>query len=144
MRITFDKNIRTMSGKCKNGNMVFMSMKNDTICIGRTYVYPKLNDQHEAAGGKLKAATQIWKTLPSPFKNELIAYAKAYNSQVLSARKLPVSAFNVFIMAVCKQEEKMNSIEEISVALGNTIAEWITKGHLKAVSVINPFTATLT
>jgi len=143
MRITFAKNIKTMSGKCKNGNMVFMSMKNDTICIGRNFTYPLITQHHKSTGSKLKAAASLWKLLPNPFKEDLEKYAKAFNLIHLHEKKLKVSPFNVFIMGVCKADRPLESISEITDELGSTLNNWIQNKYLKNVSTETPFTATI-
>ena len=143
MRITFNKNIKTMSGKCNDGQMVFQSKKNDTVCIGRNYVYPLLTNQNTLSGNKLKAAAILWRNVTNSFKYDLQRYANAYNSQYHPRKKLRIGAYNVFIMAVCGLQNPIFDINVLSDMLGNTVANWISGGHLKNVKITVPFTATL-
>ncbi|MCL2064376.1 MAG: hypothetical protein FWG98_08395 [Candidatus Cloacimonetes bacterium] len=143
MRVTFSRNIRTMSGKCNNGEMVFQSKKNNTVCIARNYVYPHLNANHTLSGNKMKAAASLWSEVPNGFKEDLKRYANAYNSQLLPRKKLRISAYNVFIMAIGWHNAPINTLDSVKTLLGNTVSEWISIGALKKVTVTVPFTAIL-
>lgn len=143
MKVTFYKNIKTMSGKCPNGNMVFGSYKNHTVCIVRNFVYPTLTENNELAGLKMKAAAQMWKNLSLDFILDLKRYATAFNHQHLDDRTLPLTAYNIFIMGICKYQEPITDINMISSLLGLDLNSWITNGYLKKVAVSTPFNATV-
>jgi len=144
MRVTFRKNIKTMSGKCNDGQMVFMSMKNDTICIARNYVYPLLNENHRYKGTLMKAAAALWPSVSDGFKQDLQRYANAYNSRYLPKNKLRIGKYNAYIMALFTYGQPISNMSALVSALGNNLSTWITRGFLKNVEVSSPFNEELT
>ena len=144
MKVTFYNNIKTMSGYCKAGNMVFMSVKNDTLCYVRKYTYPTITTHNNNAGNKLKAAAKLWKNLPIDFVADLKRYTAAYNSQLLPIGKGKLSAYNIFVKAVCKLDTPMTSVSALSGIIGSTIEEWIDMDILNRVQVKTPFEADIT
>ena len=143
MKATFFKNIKTLSGKDVPGNMVFGAYKNKEICIVRNYVKPRLTEQNELKGLKMKAAAGLWKSISVNFMRDLGRYANAFNSQHLVPPKLPLSAFNVFFMAVLKHPTPIASILDLVTVMGENLDQWVTSGNLRKVSVSQPFTATV-
>ena len=141
MKVTFYKNIKTMSGRCTQGNMVFMSAKNHSVCVARNYVKPRLTENNELMGLKMKAAANIWKSISVGFINDLKTYANAYNHQHLDERTLYISAYNVYIMAVMKYSIPIPSISALVTAFGATLEDWIGNGYLKRVNTTATFSA---
>jgi hypothetical protein len=87
----------------------------------------------------MTAAANLWKSVHDDFKADLVVYANAFNSQRLKDKKLPISAFNVFIKAVCKHAEPFDTLEGFAGLIGimgETISEWIIRGFLPPVSRI--------
>jgi len=140
MRATFFKNIKTLSGKCPVGNMVFNSVKNHAICIVRNFVKPRLTENNELAGEKMRAAAILWKLIPLDFVKDLKRYAGAFNAQLLNESTLYLSAYNIFNMAVLKHPLPFISLSELTSVLGNNLEEWIDFGFLPRVKVTQPFT----
>jgi hypothetical protein len=130
-----------MSGKDKPVKMVFTSTKNDTICIVRNYVYPTLTDQNTLGGARFKSAASLWPNVNPLFIKDCKTYANAYNSQVLSEKKLPISAYNVFFMGVCKVQSIFTSLGDISTTIGSNINEWMENGFLPKVNTSSQLTA---
>jgi hypothetical protein len=144
MRVTFYKNIKTKSGKCANGKEVFMSMKNDEICISRTYTYPLLTDHNHLIGSKMVAASRLYSQMNSAFLADLANYTKAFNAQRLPAKKLPLNVRNIFIKAVCKHPTPIASVdgsEGLVATLGENLSSWISAGFLPSVSGNHDFSA---
>ena len=140
MRVTFYKNIKTMSGTCRDGKMTFMSKKNDSICIVRRYVYPTITNQNNIMGANSLIIATLWKEVSESFKNDLQLYANAYNSQHLSENKLRVSSYNIFVKGMNFLDTVTNDSEIVSRDLGSTVNEWILTGALPAVHTSVQFT----
>ena len=141
MRVTFHKNIKTMSGRCKDGKMVFNAVKNQTICIARRFVTPRMTVHNESAGRKLKAAALIWRLVHANFKSDCEVYANAYNNQHLPENKLPLSGYNIFIKALCQHNLPFDDLNDVSNAFGETLTDWISMGFLKSVNTNYVFMA---
>jgi hypothetical protein len=110
-----------------------MAMKNGTICIVRNYVRPRITDHNVLVGNKLKAANRLFKQIHSDFLADLVAYKNAYNSQLLPENKLPISAQNIFIKAVCSHHEVIPTLSgpgSVSDILGGNISDWIASESL--------------
>ena len=143
MKVTFYKNIKTMSGRCKQGSMVFISAKNHSVCLARNYVKPRYTENNELTGLKMKAAAFLWKSVSIGFIQDLKTYAAAYNHQHLDERTLYISAYNVFIMAVMKCSTPFASIAALVTAYGSTLEDWMVGGFLKRVNTTATFTETV-
>jgi len=139
MRITFFKNIKTMSGKCSLGNMVFGAFKNSNICIARNYVYPTLTEQNEIQGEKMRAGVAIWKTLSADFIKDLVDYAHLYNFQKHDPNKLNLTGYNIFMKVVLGLSQTISNKEELGSAVGDTLSLWISGEHLPAVATTKSF-----
>jgi len=136
MRVEFTDFIRTLSGRSHDGLWVYTSCKDDTICIKRRYVRPRITDFNRLCGAKLCKIALLYKYITPEFKASLKIYASAYNHQVLSEKKLPINAYNAFIKALCRKKVELStldSIEEIGRLYGVTVAEWISHGLLEPV-----------
>jgi len=69
MRIVFNNDIQTKSGKCKRtGESVFKSRENDTICIQRRFTYPRITEHHRNRGKIFKSVVSQWKNVSPAFK----------------------------------------------------------------------------
>jgi len=143
MKVTFYKNIKTLSGKDKPGNMVFQSAKNHSVCIVRNYIKPRLTENNHYMGIKMTAAASLWKSVSLRFISDLKVYANAYNNQHLAERNLPLYAYNIFIMGIMKNHSPITSIPSLITDLGETLQEWIDNGFLKKVNTSHTFTATI-
>jgi len=133
MRITFFKNIKTMSGKCSIGNMVFGAFKNASICIARNYVYPTLTEQNEIQAEKMRAGVTVWKTLSTEFIKDLVEYAHLYNFQKHDPNKLNLTAYNLYMKVVLGLAATISDKEDLGSVVGNTVAMWIENKFLPVV-----------
>jgi hypothetical protein len=135
---SFEDKIKSMSGKSKHGNHVFVTRKDGkTLLIKKAN--PPITEQNKLASSKFKAMSILWKLLPNHFKEDCKEYAHLYNLQHLPENKLTVNAYNIFTMAVCKHLKPINSIDELISILGNNLNEWINNGYLKKVKKSNEF-----
>jgi len=128
--------IRTLSGTNYEKTLIYSSIQNDTKCTVRPYVYPRITSHNHHVGAKMKKAAVLYHALPEGFKESLKKYAHFYNKQWLPQKKLPISAYNVFIMALCSHTVRLVylfSMETIVSHFGGTIGEWISHGLLRKV-----------
>jgi len=136
MKVTFDDHIRTLSGKSHDGLYVFCSYKNDTICVRRKYVRPRITAHNRVYGSKFAKIGLLWRNVPESFKQSLRVYAQMYNRQLLPEKKLPLNMYNIFIKALCKgivSLDMLDNIENVIAMYGSTVAEWIQNGLLDRV-----------
>ncbi|MCK9329183.1 MAG: hypothetical protein PHY08_06685 [Candidatus Cloacimonetes bacterium] len=139
MKVTFFRNIKTLSGKCNLGQMVFGAFKNATICIARNYVYPKLTEQNEIQAEKMRAAVNVWSILSENFVKDLTDYAHLYNFQHHEPDKLNLSAYNIFLKVVLGLQTPIASKEQLSSTLGDSVNDWISASHLPSVATNKSF-----
>lgn len=143
MKITFFKNIKTMSGKCTNGNMVFGAYKNANICIARNYVYPVLTAQNELQAEKMQSGSILWKNISLDFIKDLVEYARLYNYQHQDSKKLNVTAYNIFMKVVLGLSTPLSNKEELMSVTGSTLNQWINAGFLPRVGSNREFIANM-
>jgi len=136
MIVVFDGHIKTLSGKNYDKTLVYCSCDNDTKCVVRRYVRPRITAHNHLIGAKLKNAGALYRNLPSAFIEALRVYARLYNEQLLPAKKLPLSGYNVFVKAVCKGKVRLSDLESMSRIVrlyGKTVESWIAHGLLDRV-----------
>ena len=135
MRVTFNNDIQTKSGKCKlTGQSVFKSRENDTVCIQRKFTYPRITDHNKDRGAIFQAATKLWQYVSPAFKEDLKAYARSYNLEHRGRKKLSSNAFNIFLSATCKVGHPLTSMDDLIFDMGSTIEYWIKNGYLKPIN----------
>ena len=141
-RVYFDKEIRAKSGRYKGSDIVFKAARNRTIGLTRTHVKKTRTTDHQLLkGSKLKAASALWHEISASFKADLERYAHAFNSQHLPEDKLYLSAFNIFIKAVCRYSTPIDDLSVLVMIFGNSLNSWIDNGFLRRVTVSSPFNA---
>jgi len=136
MIVTFEWPIKTLSGKSPDGTVVYESRKNDTVCVMRRYVKPKITDHNRECGAKLKQAAALYKSVPAEFKESLRVYARAFNTQLLQPKKDYLCGYNIFIKALCRKKVELStldSLESVAGVYGTTITDWIAHGLLEKV-----------
>jgi len=139
MRVTFTDHIKTLSGKCHCTKDIFSSWHNDKICFLRRFTRPYITENNRLVGLKLAKAAELYHTISMGFKQDLERYADAYNKQLLSEKKLPISHYNVFIMALCNQMIDISDLDNISgitTLHGTTVSDWISAGLLENVKAV--------
>ena len=134
MKVSFKSIIQAYSGKDMSIHKVFVTPHNKNFSRLREYVYPCLSEHHHLTGAKLRSASEFWKQVHADFKEDLEIYAYFYNKSVQAENKQNVSAYNVFIMAVCKYSEPFTSLigdGGVKSVIGANISEWIENGYLQ-------------
>ena len=141
-RVYFDKEIRAKSGRYKDSDVVFKAARNRTIGLSRThFTNVRVTDHQRLKGSKVKAASALWHEVSDSFKADLARYAHAYNKQHHPEDKLYLSAFNIFIKAVCSHSAPVNGLSDLVMIFGNTLGIWIERNFLRRVTVSAPFNA---
>ena len=144
MRIVFNNDIKTKSGKCfLTGDTVFKSRENDTICIQRKFTYPRITEINKTKGKVFKAAVKIWKDVSNEFKEDLNEYARLYNLQHKNKNKISLSGYNIYLKVLCQIDDPMDSIDSVVACFGNTINLWIFRNYLQPVKTNHSFKAKL-
>ena len=142
-RLYFKDKITAMTGVCSDKEVIYISQKNGKIGSYRKYVRPMMTTNNSLTGAKLRAAAKNWLSVNPEFAEEMNRYARAYNQQILPIDKRNVSGYNLFVSAVCKHAEPLDTLTELTDVLGNTINAFVSRKFLKKVSVNKPFTATI-
>ncbi|MCL1826911.1 MAG: hypothetical protein FWG20_02620 [Candidatus Cloacimonetes bacterium] len=143
MKVRFYKNIKTMSGRDKPANLVFLSMKNHSVCVVREYVKPRNTEHNHVMGARMKVVASLWKHISIDFIRDLKVYAASYNSQHLAEDKLPLFAYQVFSMAVLKTAIPLSNISVLAATFGDTLTEWIDAGFLPKITTSYSFSASV-
>jgi len=136
MRVTFTDHIKTLSGKCHCTKDVFSSWHDDKICFLRRFTKPFISEHNHTVAQKFVKVVDLYPGITAGFKNDLNRYADAYNKQLLSDKKLPISGYNVFVMALCNNivdVSNLDSLTDVATIYGVTINSWITAGLLENV-----------
>ena len=143
MKVRFYKNIKTMSGRDKQSNQVFQSMKNHNICVVREYVKQRITEHNHVMGARMKVAANLWKNITIDFIKDLKVYAAGFNAQHLSDEKLPLHAYQIFVMALMKSTAPIANTTVLAATYGDTLAEWIDAGFLVKINTNYHFTASV-
>jgi hypothetical protein len=141
MKVTFKDKIRTITGKDKDEDLVYVAANKKRVAFMRRYKYPKISEYQHSAGNKVKAVGHLWHLLSEDFKNDLRRYTDAYNNQLLDNEKAPLKAYNVWTKALCKHTKPFEDLQGVSKTLGKTLNDWIEKGFLQRVNVNTEFKA---
>ncbi|MCL2064349.1 MAG: hypothetical protein FWG98_08260 [Candidatus Cloacimonetes bacterium] len=132
--ITMSDLIVSQSGKSSNGKYVFMALKNRSFSIKRKHTPVAITGFHEEGKARLRAASEIWRTVPVGFKSDLKRYVKNYNEQIQIKKEYTgnVTIFSIFIK-IHYSHTLITTLAELSTQKGNTITEMIQKGVLPSV-----------
>lgn len=95
MKVQFRKNIRSYSGK--NEDMVYLSYKNGWVCIGRDFVYPKLNENHTLMGKVGSNLANVYRHVSPAYQQDLKIYAERYDEQHVSPKEIAPKAYFLFV-----------------------------------------------
>ncbi|MGB3939537.1 MAG: hypothetical protein WBK79_07005 [Candidatus Cloacimonas acidaminovorans] len=94
MKVKFKYGIRTYSGTLDE--LTFGSYFKDHVCIARRYVVPRLTDQNDLIGSKMKNLAGIYGDVSESYKVELKQYA-AMHSILTPKGKLPATAYALWV-----------------------------------------------
>jgi hypothetical protein len=140
-KISFNDNIEAKSGRgILEKRLVFVTKKGKKFSYQRAYFIPRRVPCQEFASLKFKAAMQLWQTAKTNtgFISDLKDYTRYYNNDYSDELKSDLIAINLFIGAICRHSSVIaNKLEDLAIALGENVNEWINNGYLKKVSVSN-------
>ena len=148
MKVKFKYGIQTYSGTVDE--MVYGSYRDDTLCIGREYVYPTLNANNELFGTVGANLSALYASASQDYKDDLKTYAQRNGSQNVPKTKLPPTAYALFIKVMYWwQDDDPTHVDLASVTaedvdtLGSkisTVKNCIDNGALDAVSIYDDLT----
>lgn len=143
-RMTFKDKIKTRSGKCFDGDLIYVTVKDSAgrpaHVHGRRIAAHRLTQHNTAFGEKMRMIANLFRRMPSDFVDDLKGYAHLYNLQHRSRQK-PISAFNIFVAVLGRHNTLTYSVISLSQTFGNSVGEWIEGGALRNVNTEKLFNA---
>jgi len=136
MIVTFEWPLKTLSGKDLQKGVVYQSCRDDTLCIMRRYVRPRITEHNHYTGAKFRGAILLYKAMNPEFLRDLKRYTDAFNNQLLPEKKLPLNQYNTFLKALLNKKVRLNDLDSFqgfADLFGNTIEAWIASGLLPKV-----------
>jgi hypothetical protein len=94
MKTKFKYGIATYSGTIDE--ITFGSYRDDTVCIARKYVIPRLTANNTLMGATLKNLATVWSDVSVGYKDEMKIYA-ARNVVNIPKGKLPPTSFSIWV-----------------------------------------------
>ncbi len=94
MKVTFKYGIQTYSGTIDE--MTFGSYREDTVCIGRKYVSPRLTENNTRIGAIATNLASVWEEVSSGYKEEMVTYSQR-NAVNIPKGKLPPTSFAIWM-----------------------------------------------
>ena len=94
MKTKFKYGIATYSGTIDE--ITFGSYRDDTVCIARKYVIPRLTANNTLMGATLKNLATVWSDVSVGYKDEMKIYA-AKNVVNIPKGKLPPTSFSIWV-----------------------------------------------
>lgn len=105
MKIYFEKNITSISGKDLAENVIYSSLREGNLCYARKYVYPTLTPNNEKFGDNGANIRALWGQATNAYKNDLRTYALRENQgQYWQTKKANYSWFCKIVYAYAKSE----------------------------------------
>ncbi|MCL1827501.1 MAG: hypothetical protein FWG20_05600 [Candidatus Cloacimonetes bacterium] len=121
--------IKMLSGKVPFEKIVCVSHKNEETYYARGCADKKVTIRNEIWGTYMSNIVFLWTILPLPVKENFQQYAKIEN-KFRPKRKGNVKSINIFIQGIGRQVHQIETLEDISTHLGNSVFEWVRNGHL--------------
>jgi len=154
MKVKFKFGIETYSGTVDS--MTYGSYRDDKLCIGREYVYPRITDNNHAMGNIMKNLASVYAAADPLYIADLKTYAMRNGSENVPKTKLIPTAFSLFIkMMYAWYDSDPEHVDLASVTVADiialdadvqTVSDAIDAGFLPSVSVyddlINPIQST--
>lgn len=141
MKVKFKYGIRTYSGTLDE--MTYGSYRDGSVCIGRTWVYPKLTENNTLRGNVTKNLAKLWNMADSEYRNDFKVYSQRYGTLKVSGGKLVPTGFALFMKALnawAKDEQPNLDLSTITAedidSMGekvSTVAECVENGYLVSV-----------
>jgi hypothetical protein len=149
MKVKFKFGIKTYSGTVND--MTYGSYRNDNLCIGREYVYPKITENNTQKGLIVKNLSKQYHLLNPDYLADLKTYAERNGRENVPKTKLIPTAFALFLkMMYAWYESDPEHIDLTAVTLEDavsadadvrTIARAVEAEFLPYVSVSDDLTA---
>ncbi|MCB5285637.1 MAG: hypothetical protein LHW45_08625 [Candidatus Cloacimonetes bacterium] len=147
MKVKFKYAIRTYSGTIDE--MVYGSYRDDKLCIGREYVYPRLTANNEALGSVGSNLATLWANASAEYKADLKEYGLRNGSQNIPKTQLPPTNYALWIKLMYAWKEDTPSVDlatltvedfELAGDTAATVKNAIDSGYLDPVSVYDDLT----
>jgi len=120
MKVTFKYGIKTFSGTIDE--MVYGSFRDDNLCIGREYVYPKITDNNHEKGESVKNLALVYHEASPDYIQDLKTYATRYGKTLPKDKLLP-TAFALFIkMMYAWQASDPTHVDLKAVTIADIVA----------------------
>jgi hypothetical protein len=133
MKVRFRLGVRSYSGSRREEDLTFMSFRNGDVPIVRRWVYPRITENNQLQGEKMRAAARLWRLVNLDFVKALRDYADSYNMERRPTDRLLIHGYNIFTRGVLKANLPIVSIQDLVDILGMTINEWIQQRYLDPV-----------
>ena len=151
MKVKLKYGIATYSGTIDE--ITFGSYKDDTLCIARKWVMPRLTDNNFLMGDIAKNLAAIYAECSANYKADLKAYAYLYGKQKSPEDKLGPNAYSIFIkMMFAFAEANSASITLDTITFNDiqslfseitSVAQAVESDYLPAVTGSDLLTATM-
>ncbi len=148
MKVIFKYGIRTYSGTIDE--MVYGSFRDDKLCIGREYVYPRLTAQNTLIGSIAKNLSLLYAAASADYKDDLKVYSQRNGTENVPKTQLAPSAYALFMkLMFAWQADDPEHVDLATVtsedvdALGqkiSTVKNCVTNGLLPMISSYNDLT----
>ncbi|MDD3144286.1 MAG: hypothetical protein PHG32_08835 [Candidatus Cloacimonetes bacterium] len=147
MKVKFKYAIRTYSGTIDE--MVYGSYRDDKLCIGREYVYPRLTTNNALVGSVGSNLATLWANASAEYKADLKEYGLRNGSQNIPKTQLPPTNYALWIKLMYAWHEDNPSVDlstltvedfELGGASVSTVKNAIDNGYLDPVSVYDDLT----
>ena len=149
MKVKFKYGIATYSGTIDE--MVYGSYRDDKLCIGREYVYPRLTEYNAAIGAAGANLAILWASGSAEYKANLKEYAQRNGTENVPKTQLPPNSYALFIKLIYAWAVDNPSIdlgtitsEDFGLAGGDvsTVKNAIDNGYLAEVASYDDLTET--
>ncbi|MCB5284951.1 MAG: hypothetical protein LHW45_05095 [Candidatus Cloacimonetes bacterium] len=147
MKVRFKYGIATYSGTIDE--MVYGSYRDDKLCIGREYVYPRLTANNEALGSVGSNLAILWANASAEYKADLKEYGLRNGSQNIPKTQLPPTNYALWIKLMYAWKEDTPSVDlatltvedfELAGASVSTVKNAIDNGYLDKVGTYDDLT----
>lgn len=95
MKVTLKYGIASYSGTIDD--ITFGSYKNDTLCIGRKWVMPRLTEQNTVMSMIAKNLSTLYGLCSAEYKSDLRTYAYQYGKEHSAKDKMYPNAYSIFV-----------------------------------------------
>ena len=151
MKVKFKFGIETYSGTVDS--MTYGSYRDDKLCIGREYVYPRITANNTLMGANMSNLASVYHNVSVGYLTDLKTYALRNGSENVPKTQLIPTAFSLFIkMMYAWYESDPETVDLATVTVADivaldadvkTITRAVEAGFLPAVSVSDDLTASI-